>query len=106
MKFKMRSFDHVCLMPMYRCDLRTGCVEPIPSYNILGKGTQPCVRPRASRCVARGWCAAPAPAHLYTVTSRGAAAVPWASRVGPKGRFSAVPCSAGPGSRVARSRAV
>ena len=36
------------------------------------------------------------PTHLYT--SRGAAAVPWAGRVGPKGRFSAVP-SAGPGSR-------
>ena len=37
-----------------------------------------------------------APAHLNT--SRGAAAVPWAGLVGPKGRFSAVP-SAGLRSR-------
>ena len=35
-------------------------------------------------------------AHLYT--SRGAAAMPWAARVGSKGLFSAVP-SVGPGSR-------
>jgi hypothetical protein len=34
-----------------------------------------------------------APTHLCT--PRGATAVPWAGRVGPKGRFSAVP-SAGP----------